>query len=253
MILATLQRIHTGPLDRRQWQNHIILTDTTIVDHAAERALVPALLRLLAVLVDRPHHDVIAPVVTIPSGFICEAEHLPRFGVELWMRGECRSKDLAFKIISPDRLQGYRVHDIGRPIFLAGEQHASPECDVGVRRRAHHALDGFIVREWIPIPPKQSPLRRSLLLIPICPHIPLFEVRMPVFDTDCCDAAIAVEVDVVFEDGRKAVIRLDAVKCAIDLGRDCAAVFEVVDVAFDAGRFVEALEDGCFWVCDGCC
>ena len=48
------------------------------------------------------------------------------------------------------------------------------------------------------------------------------------------DAAVAVEVDVIFENGDEAVVWLDAVEDAVDAGGDGAGEFEVEDVGFDA-------------------
>lgn len=57
-------------------------------------------------------------------------------------------------------------------------------------------------------------------------------------------------MDVIFEDGREAVVGLDPVECAVDLGRDSAIEFKVEDVPFEAGRLVESLEYAGRWVDD---
>ena len=54
-------------------------------------------------------------------------------------------------------------------------------------------------------------------------------------------------MDIIFEDGWEAVIWLNAVECAVDFIGNCTGVFEVKDVAFEAGGFVEALEYRRFW------
>lgn len=50
-------------------------------------------------------------------------------------------------------------------------------------------------------------------------------------------------MDVFFKDGRISVVGLDPVECPVDVGRDGARDFEVVDGAFEAGGPIEALED----------
>lgn len=81
------------------------------------------------------------------------------------------------------------------------------------------------------------------MLEAICLYESLFEIRMSILNTDGGDTTIAVEMDVFFEDGWEAVVWLDAEECAVDVFWDCAGDFEFVDVAFEAGGLVEALEE----------
>jgi hypothetical protein len=122
------------------------------MDHAAERSLVPALLGLLTVLVNRPYHNIVASVVAVTSSLICETEHLSGLRIEFRMRSERGSLDLPFKIVPTNCFQGHRIHNVRRPVLLGRQQHATPEGNVGICRRADNALHKFVVREWISVP-----------------------------------------------------------------------------------------------------
>ena len=132
MILPAPERIHARPLDRGQGQNHIVLTHATVVNHSTEGGFIPALLCLLAILVHRPDHDVLGPVMTVAPCFIREAQHFPCLGVEFWVRGKRWREDLPLEIVAADRFESDGVHDIRWAILLAGQKHASPERDVRV-------------------------------------------------------------------------------------------------------------------------
>jgi len=57
-------------------------------------------------------------------------------------------------------------------------------------------------------------------------------------------------MDVIFHDGREAVVGLDPVECAVDLGRDSAIEFKVENIPFEAGGLAESLEYAGRWVDD---
>ena len=68
------------------------------------------------------------------------------------------------------------------------------------------------VGEWVAVAAEERATSGSFELIAFRVDIALFEVGLAVGDTDGGDRAIAVEVDVVFEEGREAVVGLDAVE-----------------------------------------
>lgn len=74
----------------------------------------------------------------------------------------------------------------------------------------------------------------------------LLEVGVAVGDADGGYGAVAVEMDVVFVQRGKAVVRLNAVKRAGDVGWDCAGDFEVEDGAFESRGGVHRPEGVCF-------
>lgn len=158
------------------------------------------------------------------------------------MRREGRTQHLPLKIIAARCLQGFGVYRIRRPVLLGCEQHASPEEDVRIRGRANHPLDGLIIRVRIAIPAKERFARFTLGLVPIRVNVPLLEVGGSVRDADCSDVPIAVEIDVGLEDGREAVVRLDAKEGSFDVGGDLTGHLKVLDITLDARGSVEAVE-----------
>jgi hypothetical protein len=209
------------------------------MNDAAERRLVPALLRLLAVPIDRVHHDIAAAVVSIPAGLIAIADHLSRLGVQLRMRRKGWAEDLSLKVIASNRLERLRIHRIGWPVLLGRQEHAPPKYNIRVRRRADHALDRLVIRIRIPIFPKQAPPLLLLVLEPIRAHVALLEVCPTVLDADGGHVAVAVEVDVRVVERWEAVVGLHAEEGAFDVRRDRARHLEILHVAFDAGGGVE--------------
>lgn len=216
MIPALLQPLKRT-LQRRQRQDKVILCKATIVDHAAERRLVPAFLRLLTVRIDRVDDDIATGIVAIASRFVAETDHLACDRVELWMCGESRRFHLAVEIISTDRFQRDRVHCERWSVLFHGEQHASPEDDVSVRCRSNHTFDQLVVREQVPIATHKCPSMLRLVQVALGLDVSLLEIDMAVLNSDGGHGAVTVEVDVVFEDGRVAVVWLYAVECAVDL------------------------------------
>jgi len=214
------------------------------VNHARERRLVPALLRLFALVrINRPDHHIHRAIGPVPAGLVRKTHHLARVGVELGMRRERRRADLPLKVVPPDRLERDRVHRKRRSVFFRGEEHPPPKDYVGITRRPDDAPHALVVRERVAVPPEQGPPRGRLVLISFGMNIALAEVSVAVADPDGGDGAVAVEVDVVLEQGREPVVRLDAEEGPVDVARDGARELEVEDVAFEAGGRVHGSED----------
>ena len=279
MIFSIFQPVYPSPLDGRKWEHQIILTDTAVMNHAAKWCLVPGFLGLFAVTVDRPYDDIIRPVVPVAASLIREAQHFPRVWIELRMSRERRGENLAFEVIPPYCFKCAWIHDIRWPILLGREEDPAPEGDVCVRCGADHPLDGLIIRVWVAVAAEQGSPSGGLGFVSIRLNIALFEVCMAVGNSNGRHAAVAVlkwsgtsecsscpnhnkgkqdrkveecayEMDVIFEDGREAVIGLDPVECAVDLGRDSAIEFKVENVPFETGRLVKSLEYAGRWVDD---
>jgi hypothetical protein len=68
---------------------------------------------------------------------------------------------------------------------------------------------------------------------------------MVVLDSDRRHSTITIEINIVFEDRRIAMIRLDAIECSVDFWWNCAIDLEVYDISFQARRSVVACEDVC--------
>lgn len=214
------------------------------MNHTRERRLIPRLLRLLPIGVDRPHHDIAAPIAAIPTGLVREADHLARVRVELGVRRKRRRDDLALKVVAAERLERDGVHGERRTVLLGREQHAAPEGDVGVARGAHDAPDRLVVRPRIAVPPEQAAPRRRLGAEPVRPDVPLLEVGVAPPDAHRRHGAVAVEVDVVLEERREPLVRLDAVEGPVDVPGQRARHLEVEDVALEPRRRVHAREHG---------
>lgn len=245
MVTTFLQRIHRSPFDRRQRENKVIFTNATIMNHTTEGSLVPSFLDFASGSVNGPYHNIVRSIMSVSARLISEADHLARVRVEFRMCSESRRQDLPFKVIPSNSLECHWVHDEGRTILLRSQQYTSPESDVGVCRGANDSLHGLVVRVGVAVSSKQGFASRSFGLVSFRPHVPLLEVRVAVLDSNRRHAPVAIEVDVVFEYGREPVVRLDAVECPVDLGRDQSVDFEVDDVAFKSGWEVEARKDAC--------
>ena len=179
------------------------------------------------------------------------------------MCGERWCLHLTFEIVSADGFQRHWIHGKGRSIFFHCEEHAPPEYYVGIRGCANDALDELVVGVDVAVsrpqkfenkstiseasddqdlPSKQGFTSFSLIKIPICLHISLPKVNMPVLNPYSRHSAIPVEMDIIFVDGRKTVVWLYTVECTIDLSWDDTVDFQVEDIAFDSGGCVESFE-----------
>jgi len=58
------------------------------MDDAAEWTVVPELLGLLTILVNRVNNDLLARIITIAARLVALADHLTRLGVKFWMSSE---------------------------------------------------------------------------------------------------------------------------------------------------------------------
>lgn len=232
MIATSLHPVQRA-LQRRQWQDEIILRDAAIVYHAAKWRLVPTLVDLSPVSIDGVDDDVATRVVAIAACLVAETNHLAGDGIELRMCSERRRDDLSIEVIPTDRLQSRRVHGERRSIFFHRQQRSTPEDDIRIGRRANNAFHQLIVGVQIAISAKQRPALLGLMHIALGLDIPLFEVHVAVLDPESSHCAIAIEVDVVLEDGRVPVVWLDAIECPIDIRRDDAVDFEIEDLAFE--------------------
>ena len=75
-------------------------------------------------------------------------------------------------------------------------------------------------------------------------HISLLEIHMAVLKRKRGDGPVAIEMNVFFEEGWEAVVRLHAVECPVYVFGDRAGGFDGEDVGFEARGLVEALEEG---------
>lgn len=73
---------------------------------------------------------------------------------------------------------------------------------------------------------------------------------MAIGDANGCDGPVAIVGDVVFEEGRKSVVGLDAVECAVYVWGYGSCELEIEDVAFESGGFVHGVEDAGFGEAD---
>lgn len=236
-----LHPLHAG-LQRRQRQHHVVRTNATVVNHARKRRPIPRLLRLPPVSINGPHHHVQAAIRPVPAGVVREAQHLPRRRVELGVRREGRRRDLALKVVAPQRLQRRGVHGERRAVLLGRQQRAAPEGHVGVAGGAHEAPRAGVVGPGVAVPPEQAAARGRLGAVAVRVHVALPEVGGAARDADGRHAAVAVEVHVVLEERREALVRLDPVEGAVDGGRDRARHLEAEDVALEARGLVHPPE-----------
>lgn len=98
LLTSILHAVHIH-LDWCQRQHDIVLAHTHVVNHASKRGLVPTLLCLLAIRIDRPHHHVTTPIVAISTRLVRKTNHLPRLRIEFRMRRERGRLDLALEIV----------------------------------------------------------------------------------------------------------------------------------------------------------
>lgn len=114
-------------------------------------------------------------------------------------------------------MQGHGVEGKRGPVFLHSEEDAAPENNVGVGCGADDSFDHFVVCVRVSVAPEQGAPRARLRYEAICVHVALAEVDMAVFKAEGGYRAVAVEVDVFFEERRETVVRLDSVKSSVDV------------------------------------
>lgn len=73
------------------------------------------------------------------------------------------------------------------------------------------------------------------------------KIDMSIFEAKRRYGAIAVEVYVLFEEGRETVIRLYAVKGTVYVFWDCACSFELEDVGLETRGFIKSLKEASVW------
>jgi hypothetical protein len=66
---------------------------------------------------------------------------------------------------------------------------------------------------------------------------------MAVLDSNCRNAAIPTEINILFKQGRKSVIRLDPIEGAIDFWWNSSINLKIKDVALKSGGCIESLEN----------
>lgn len=124
------------------------------------------------------------------------------------MRRKRRRANLALEIIPPQRLECRGVHGERRAVLLGREQHAAPKGDVGVGGGADHAVDGLVVGPRVAVAPEECAAVFGLGVVAVGVHEALLEVCVGVGDADGGYGAVAVEVDVIFEEWGEAMVRL---------------------------------------------
>jgi hypothetical protein len=202
-------------LNRCQRKDEIILGYGAVMNHAAEWRRVPAFLCLFPIFVNCVDNNITARIVPITSGFIAIAHHLTSVWIELGMSGKGRRLNLAVKVVPANGLKSNWAHSKRRPIFFHRKQNASPEDDVGIRCCSDDAFHHLIVGIWISVFPEQCLSSFSLGFEAICVHVSLPEIYVAILKPKRRNGAIAVEMNILLEQGWELVIRLYTIEGTI--------------------------------------
>ncbi len=133
------------------------------------------------------------------------------------MRSEGRRRHLAVPVPQPPGLQRLRIEGVRRTILLHGEQTAVVKYDVGVRYRALHAPDAWIVGIRVAVVAEKATSGRALRFEAMGAHVPVLHVDVAVLEPERRDDAIAIERIGVAHPGRKLLVRAYPIEGPVQL------------------------------------